>query len=122
MLNKTPTFWHSKKQSTVETSTCDLEHSSDRTCVEQILNFCITLRCLGAPIRKLSYMLGDNDFVVKSSMTPQGKICKRHVALSFHRVREAIIAKIISYNFSNIKINPEDVLSNHWLTTLCGLF
>ena len=58
-------------------------------------------------------MFGDNDSVVNSSMTPKGKNHKRHVALFFHRVREAIAAKIISYQFFNGKINPEDLLSKH---------
>jgi hypothetical protein len=114
MLNKTPVDWHSKKQSTVETATYGSEFSSARTCVEQILDLRITLRYLGVPLRKLSYMFGDNDSVVNSSMTPFGKIHKRHVALSFHRVREAIAAKIISYQFINGKINPADILSKHW--------
>ena len=114
MLNKTPVDWYSKKQSTVETATYGSEFSSARTCVEQILDLRITLRYLGVPLRKLSYMFGDNDSVVNSSMTPFGKIHKRHVALSFHRVREAIAAKIISYQFINGKINPADILSKHW--------
>ena len=47
-------------------------------------------------------------------MNPQGKIHKMHVALYFHRVREDIAAKIISYQFINGKIIHEDVLSKHW--------
>ena len=47
-------------------------------------------------------------------MTPQGKIHKRHVALSFHRLREAIAANIISYQFIDGKINHVDILSKHW--------
>ena len=39
---------------------------------------------------------------------------KRHAALSFHRVRESIAAKIISYHFIEGKHNPADVLSKHW--------
>ena len=42
-------------------------------------------------------------------MTPQGKIHKMHVALSFNHVREAIAAKIVSYRFINGKINPVDI-------------
>ena len=59
-------------------------------------------------------MFEDNDSVVNISMTPQGKIHKRHVALSFHRVREAIAAKIIYYHFINGKINPAGILSKNW--------
>ena len=113
-LNKTPIDWYSKKQSTVETATYGSEYSSARTCVEQILDLRNTLRYLGVSIKTKSFMFGDNKSVVDSSMTPHAKIHKRHVALSFHRVREAIAAKIIGYHFINGNINPADILSKHW--------
>ena len=113
LLNKTPIDWYSKKQATVETTTCGSEYSSARTCVEQTLDLRITLRYLGVPIRDISYMFGDNKSVVDSSMTPHGKIHKRHVALSFHRVRESIAAKFIFYHFIGGKHNSADVLSKH---------
>ena len=59
-------------------------------------------------------MSGGNDSAVNSSMTPHGNVHKRHVALSFHRVRESIAAKIISYHFVNGKINPACVLGKNW--------
>ena len=59
-------------------------------------------------------MFGNNGIVVNSSMTPHGKTHKRHAALSFHRVREAIADKIIACHLINGKINPVDVLSKHW--------
>ena len=69
------------------TATCGSEHSSARTCVEHVLDLRITLRYLGVPIHSISYTFGDDKSVVDSSMTPNGKIHKRHVALSFYRVR-----------------------------------
>ena len=65
-------------------------------------------------IRKKSFMFGDNNAVVSGSMTPHAKICKRHTALSFYRVREAIVAKIVSYHLMKGMINPADALSKHW--------
>jgi hypothetical protein len=47
----------------------------------------IYLRYLGVPIREKSYMFGDNESVVNSSIQPHAKLHKRHMALSFHRVR-----------------------------------
>ena len=58
-----------------------------------------TLSNLGLPIRKKSYMIGDNGTLVVSSITPHVNIHKRHLALSFCKVREAVVAKIISYHF-----------------------
>ena len=66
------------------------------------------------PLRKISYIFGDNDSVVNRSMTQNGKTHKRHVAVHFHHVREATVAKIIAYHLINEKINSADVLSKHW--------
>ena len=66
------------------------------------------------PLRSASCMFGDNKSVVDSGMTPHGKMRKRHVALSFHRVREEIAAKIASYHCINGEDNPADALSKHW--------
>ena len=66
------------------------------------------------PLRKICCMFGDNDSVVNSNLSSNGKIYKRYVALSVHRVREAKSAKIIACHFINGKINPADVLSKNW--------
>ena len=73
-----------------------------------------TLRYLGVPIRGKSWMFGDNESVVNSSMRPHAKLHKRHNALSFHRVREAIVAGIVSFYHIDGPENPADILSKHW--------
>jgi hypothetical protein len=59
-------------------------------------------------------MFGDNESVINSSNTPHDKLHKRHNALSFHRVREAIAAKTIGFYHIAGLINPTDILSKHW--------
>ena len=41
-------------------------------------------------------------------------ISKRHHLASYHRVREAIAAKFISFHWKDGKSNPADILSKHW--------
>ena len=113
-LNKTPIDWYSKKQATVETATYGSEFVASRTCVEQVIDLRITLRYLGVPIRDQSHMFGDNESVVNSSSRPHSKLHKRHSALSFHRVREAIASKMIRYHHIPGESNPADILSKHW--------
>ena len=36
------------------------------------------------------------------------------MALSFHKVREAIAARIVRFDFINSEDNPADVVSKHW--------
>jgi hypothetical protein len=71
------------------------------------------LRYMGIPVGH-SYMFGDNKSVVDSSAIPHSKLNKRHTALSFHRVREAIAAKILMFYHVPGPENPADVLSKHW--------
>jgi hypothetical protein len=59
-------------------------------------------------------MFGDNESVVNSSTIPAGKLHKRHIALSWHRVRESIAAKIMYFIHIPGAINPSDMLSKHW--------
>jgi hypothetical protein len=42
------------------------------------------------------------------------KLHKRHNALSFHRVREAVAAKIVAIYHLAGEYNPADILSKHW--------
>ena len=42
------------------------------------------------------------------------KLHKRHVFLSFHRVREAIAAGIMTFRFIQGEDNPADILTKDW--------
>ena len=113
-VNQTPIDWYSKKQSTVETATYGSEFVAARTCVDQIVDLRNTLRYMGIPVREKSFMFGDNESVVNSSTCPEGKLHKRHIMLSFHRVREAIASGMIVFTFIPGSMNPADILSKHW--------
>jgi hypothetical protein len=114
LINGTPIDWYSKKQATVETATYGSEFVAARTCVEQIIDLRHTLRYLGVPVIHKSQMFGDNKTVVDSATKIHAKLHKRHTALSFHRVREAIAAGFIAFHHIPGTRNPADVLSKHW--------
>ena len=113
LVNGTPMGWYSKRQDTVETATYGSELVAARIATEQIIALRTTLRYLGVPICSKSYMFGDNQSVVTSSTVPHSSLNKRHNALSYHRVREAIAAKILGFHHIDGKINPADVLTKH---------
>jgi hypothetical protein len=60
-------------------------------------------------------MFGDNKTVVDSATKIHGKLRKRHTALLFHRVREAMAAGFIGFHHIPGSPNPADVLTKHWL-------
>ena len=85
-----------------------------RTCTEQIIDIRNTLRYLGVPLREQCFMFGDNESVVNSASIPHAKLHIRHIALSFHRVRESIAEGVMAFRFLAGKDNPADILSKHW--------
>ena len=112
--NQTPTDWYSKKQAKVETAIYGSEFVAAKTATEQIMDLRYTLRYLGVPIKSKSYMFGYNRSVVTSATLPHSTLSKRHNILAFHRVREAIAAKIIDFCWIQSEYNLSDMLSKHW--------
>ena len=96
------------------TATFGSEFSAARVTMEQILELRQKLRYLGVPIQGHSFMFGDNQSVVKRCSIPQGKIHKRHMILSYHRIREVIAARILRFYHIFGDSNPVDILSKAW--------
>ena len=84
-----------------------------RIAINQIIDICISLQYLGVPVHSKSYLFGDNQSVVTSSTIPHSGLNKRHNALSYHRVCEAIAAESLAFIHVDGKLNVADVLSKH---------
>ena len=113
-VNKTPVDWYSKKLATVETATYGSEFVAAKTATEQIMDIRQTLRYLGAPIGAKSFLFGDNRSVVTSATIPHYTLTKRHNILAYHRVREAIAAKLMAFFWILSAYNLSDIVSKHW--------
>ena len=75
----------------------------------------MTLQYLGVCIEEKNYMFSNNKSVVDSSSKPHSKLHKRHNALSFHCVCEAVASKYVVLTHLPGKVsNPADILSKHW--------
>ena len=59
-------------------------------------------------------MFGDNKSVVDSASIPTSTFSKKSTLASYHRVREAIVAGHLQFNWKDGKSNAADILSNHW--------
>ena len=68
-VNGTPVSWFSKRQATVESATYGSELVAARIAVDQIVEFWLSLRYLGANIKGLAIMFGDNKSVVTSGFS-----------------------------------------------------
>ena len=77
------------------------------------LTFAQPCDILEFPLETRAICLGTTDQFTSSTI-PNSTISKRHHLASYHRVREAIAAKYISFHWKDGKSNPADILSKHW--------
>ena len=96
------------------TATYGSEFVAAKTVTEQIMDIRQTLRYLGAPIGQKSFLFGDNRSVVTSATLLHSTLTKCHNSLAFHRVREAIAAKLMAFYWIQSAYNLSDMLSKHW--------
>jgi hypothetical protein len=113
-VNGTPFDWHAKKQNTVETATYGSEYVAGRTAVEQVMEIRNYFRYLGVPVLGKTRVFGDNESMIKSSTLPHSVLTKRHNAISYHKVREAVASDMMSLHHIPGTENPSDILSKHW--------
>ena len=113
-VNKTPVDWYSKKQATVKTATYGSDLLAAKTATEQIMDIRQTMRYLGAPITTKSFLFGDNTSVATSATLPHSTLTNRHNILAFHRVREAIAAKLMAFYWIQSAYNLRDMVYKDW--------
>ena len=78
------------------------------------LTFAQPCDILEFPSETRATCLGTTDQLSPALPFPTPPSPKRHHLASYHRVREAIAAKYISFHWKDGKSNPADILSKHW--------
>mgnify|MGYP003315513791 CR=1 FL=1 len=56
-------------------------------------------------------LLGDNNSVVLNTTMPSSVLKKKHCAVSYHKIREAIAAGIVKFSHINTEDNYADILT-----------
>ena len=110
-VNNTPIRWMSKRQKTVETSTYGSELVAARMAVDMIIEMRYILCMLGVNVKAQSLLLGDNMSVVLNTTLPSSQLKKKHNAVAYHRVREAIAAGIVKFAHVDSKENVSDIMT-----------
>jgi hypothetical protein len=76
----------------VESSTFGSEFVALRTAVDMIEGLRYKLRMMGIPLDGSTSVFCDNEGVVKNTTAPESPLKKKHVAICYHRCREALAA------------------------------
>ena len=110
-LGRTPVFYFSKRQGAIETSTYGAEFCAMKTGVEETIAIRYMMRCLGVKVEIASLLCGDNLGVIQNSTIKVSLLKKKHVAISYHKTREASAAGIVHPIKTCGTINYSDVLT-----------
>lgn len=108
-VGRIPVFYMAKRQGAIETSTYGTEFIVMKTAVEEVISMQYMLRCLGVNVIKLLHIMGDNRSVILNSTVPSSLLKKKHIAIAYHKTREAAAAGIVhplktkgDWNFADI--------------------
>ncbi len=109
--NQAPIIWYSKAQKTVETSTFGSEFVALRIAVELVEALRYKLRMMGVPLDGPANLFGDNNSVITNATVPESTLKKKHNAICYHRVREAVAAKTVRIAYIPTGQNLADMLT-----------
>ncbi len=105
LLKNTPVIAFSKRQNTCESSTYGSELVVMRIAKDMVSALWIKLKCFGIPISGPTNVFCDNNAVVQNTSIPELTLSKKHNAINYHVIREAVAAGIIC-------VEKEDTLPN----------
>ena len=104
-VQNAPIIWFSKRQNTVESSSFGSEFVALRTAKDMLVALRYKLRMFGVPIDGPANVFCDNNGVVKNTTIPESMLAKKHNAINYHVIREAVAAKIL-------RVGKEDGMTN----------
>ena len=110
-LNNALVDWYSKGQATVESSTFGSESVALRTGIDKIQALRYKLHMMGVPICGAANIYCDNKTVCNTAQKPEARLTKKHNAINFHRIREAVAAGWCRVAHEAGKTNLADLLT-----------
>jgi len=110
-VGKAVVKYYCKRQNTVETSSYGSELVAMRIALEAILEIRYKLRMMGIGFQHTSTILCDNQAVIINTQFPTSSLKKKHNAVAFHKIREAVAAGVIRTAHIRSENNISDILT-----------
>ena len=111
MLNNSPVYWFSKKQSACETSSFGSEFIAMKQCCEYLKGLRYKLRMMGVPVINPCFIYGDNQSVLWNTTVPESTLKKKTSSVAYHYVREGVGADMWRTTYVNTSQNPSDIFT-----------
>ena len=110
-LQNAPILAFSKRQNTCESSSYGSELVAMRIARDLVSALRIKIKCFGIPIIGPCSMFCDNMAVVKNTSIPESVLAKKHNAINYHIIREAVAAGIIRIGKEDTETNIADAFT-----------
>jgi hypothetical protein len=110
-VQNAPIVWYSMRQNTVEAATFGSEMVALRICKEFIVAMPYKFRLFSIPIKGPVNVFCDNHGVVKNMSMPESTLMKKHNAINYHAVREAVAVGILRVGKEDGEMNLADLLT-----------
>ena len=104
-------IFYSKHQNTVEAVSFGSEFVALHICKDLIVALRYKLRMFGVRLEGPAYVFCDNRGVVKNVSIPESVLNKKHNAINYHTVREAVAADILRIGKEDGETNLADLLT-----------
>ncbi len=106
---RAPVLSHSKRQNSVETSTCDSELVAMRQAIDLVKSLRCKLRVFGVPVEGPTDAFCDNESVFKNVSKPESALSKKQHSISCHSAREAVASDIVRVAKEGTAANLSDL-------------
>lgn len=103
--------WHSKKQTSVESSSFGSEFVAMKQCCEYLRGLRYKLRMMGIPVTGPCYIEGDNQSVLANTTIPDSTLKKKSQSIAYHFVREGVARDEWRTCYINTHDNEADLLT-----------
>ena len=110
-LNSALTYWMSKKQTSVESSSFGSEFIAMKQCCEYIRGLRYKLRMMGIPVVGPTYIFGDNKSVLCNTSIPDSQLKKKSQSIAYHFIREGSARDEWRTAYVNSNDNEADLLT-----------
>ena len=94
-IGRMPVFCIAKRQGAIETSTYRTKFIAMKRVVEKMISVRYMLHYLGVKVTKPTNILRDKRSIILNSTVPSSLLKKKHIAIAYHKTREAIAAGIV---------------------------
>ena len=106
-LNMAPIYWHSKKQTSIETSSFGAEFIAMKQCCEYVRRLRYKLRMMGIPVEQSTYIFGDSKSVLHNISSPHSVLKKKSSSILYHFIREGCARNEWMTTYLNTNFYPK---------------